>query len=412
MTSNAQHADLKGRRILLGVTGGIAAYKAVELVRLLKQAGADVQVLMSPAASRFIAPLTLGTVSERPVLIEVFPHDEEGAWTKHISLGQWADLFVVAPATAQTIAKLAYGFSDNMLTATALAARCPLLVCPAMDHDMFVHPATQRNIEQLSTFGYAVMPPAYGSLASGLVGQGRLPEPVDIRTQVAEMLNGGAEDSLRGKWVLVTAGPTREYIDPVRFISNPSSGKMGYAVAQAAARRGARVTLVSGPTSLEVPHGVEHVAVETAGQMYETVMARRDADVIVMAAAVADYAPVETSSRKIEKGEGETTLQLRRTRDILRELGARRSDEQILIGFAMETDPGLARARRKLEEKRLDWIVLNTITEEEAGFAVDTNRVTLLSRSGEKEELPLMSKQRVAEALLDHISSESTKPAA
>ncbi|MEX0599951.1 MAG: bifunctional phosphopantothenoylcysteine decarboxylase/phosphopantothenate--cysteine ligase CoaBC [Rhodothermales bacterium] len=413
MTANDGHPDLEGRHILLGVTGGIAAYKSVELVRLLKKAGADVQVLMTPDAGRFITPLTLGTVSERPVLTEIFVDGDEGSWTRHISLGRWADLFVIAPATAHTLAKLAHGFSDNMLTATALAARCPLLICPAMDHDMFVHPATQKNLEVLAEFGYTVMPPAYGSLASGLVGQGRLPEPESIRDAVVDMLGDRAHgESLAGQRVLVTAGPTREHIDPVRYISNPSSGKMGFALAAAAARRGADVTLVTGPTHLPTPSGVTRVDVESAEQMHSSVMEHRGADVIIMAAAVADYSPIETSTQKMKKHDGDVALQLRRTPDILSELGARRSDDQILVGFAMETDDGLAHAREKLDEKNVDWIVLNTLTDEGAGFGVDTNRVTLISRLGEEEELPLMSKRRVAEAILDRLRFDATKPAA
>jgi phosphopantothenoylcysteine decarboxylase/phosphopantothenate--cysteine ligase len=415
MTANPRHPDLAGRRLLLGVSGGIAAYKAVELVRLLKKAGADVQVLMTSEAKRFITPLTLGTVSEHPVLSDVFSVEEEGSWTRHITLGRWADLFVIAPATAQTIAKLAYGFSDSMLTATALAARCPLLICPAMDHDMLVHPATQRNMEVLTGFGHVVMPPAYGSLASGLVGQGRLPEPEDIYSRISELLKSDvadAEGPLSGRSVLVTAGPTREHLDPVRYLSNPSSGKMGFAVAEAAVRRGARVTLVSGPTFIETPAGVERIDVESAAQMYDIVMARRDADLVIMAAAVADYAPEETSSHKLKKEAGEITLRLQRTRDILREIGERRSDEQILVGFAMETENGLVRAREKLETKHLDWIVLNTVTEAGSGFAGDTNRVTLMNRRGAEEQLPLLSKREVADALLDRIESDFTRPAA
>lgn len=412
--AKATHPDLDGRRIVLGVAGGIAAYKSVELVRLLKKAGADVQVVMTPDAARFITPLTLGTVSERPVLQEVFPSgDDEGSWTQHITLGRWADLFVVAPATAQTTAKLAHGFSDNMLTVTALAARCPLLICPAMDHDMFVHPATQKNLDILSSYGYTVMPPAYGSLASGLVGQGRLPEPEEIRDRIVEMIDGnGAPRDLRGHTVLVTAGPTREHIDPVRFISNPSSGKMGFALAEAAARRGADVTLITGPTSLPTPPGTERIDVTTAEQMHRAVMERGTSDVVLMAAAVADFTPRETSSAKRKKAEDDLTLSLRRTPDILQELGAKRSANQVLVGFAMETENGLEHARAKREAKNLDWIVLNNLTDEGAGFGVDTNRVTLIGRDGVEESLPLMSKDEVADAILDHLELDAPKPAA
>ena len=413
MADTEAHARFHGRRILVGVTGGIAAYKAVELVRLFKKAGADVQVLMTRDAERFIPRLTLGTVSEHPVLVDVFPEDEEGSWTKHITLGRWADLFVIAPATAQTVAKMAGGFCDNMLTAVVLAARCPVLVCPAMDHDMFVHPATKANLERLEHYGHFIMPPAYGELASGLVGQGRLPEPADILAQAAEVLGRvGADLPLQGRKVVVTAGPTRESMDPVRFISNPSSGKMGYALAAVAARRGADVTLISGPTHLDAPAGVKRIDVESAQQMYDAVMQVRNADYVLMAAAVSDYAPADRAEHKIKKAEDDLTLRLRRTKDILAELGREKRDGQILVGFAMETHDELENARRKLESKNLDWIVLNRLNEAGSGFAVDTNRVMLLERGGSEEEMPLMSKESVAEAIWNRITSEPSRPAA
>ena len=414
MANTETGIDLDGRNILLGVTGGIAAYKSAELVRLLKKSGAEVQVVMTRDAERFITKLTLGTVSESEVLIDLFPEQEEGSWTKHITLGRWADVFVIAPATAQTIAKMAGGFSENMLTAAALAARCPVLVCPAMDHDMFVHPATKQNIERLASFGYTIMPPAYGPLASGLVGQGRLPEPADILAAVAEIVLGDedADGSLSGTRVLVTAGPTREALDPVRFISNPSSGRMGYAIAAAAARRGASVTLVSGPTQLDAPAGVERVDVTGADEMHAAVMEHRDADIVVMAAAVADYAPAQRAEQKIKKSDGEMTVHLRRTKDILADLGQGKREGQLLVGFAMETENGIENARKKLVSKNLDWIVLNRLNEEGSGFGVETNRVILLHRSGSEEELPLMSKASVAEAIWNRITAETTRPAA
>ena len=398
---------LDGRKLLLGVTGSIAAYKAAELVRLLKKAGAEVQVLMTPDAARFIPPLTLGTLSEREVLVEIFPENAEGSWTKHVALGLWADLFVVAPATAQTVAKLAYGFCDTMLTATALAARCPLLVCPAMDHDMYLHPATQANLERLRAHGAAVMTPGYGELASGLVGHGRMPEPEEILARIADALaEGSAPKPLASRHVLVTAGPTREPIDPVRVITNPSTGTMGYAMAAAAARRGARVTLVSGPTALEAPPGAERIDVTTAEEMHAAVQAPAGADLVSMTAAVADYTPADPADHKLKKSDGgeALTLRLRRTPDILAALGAARRDGQVLVGFAMETDDALANARRKLETKNLDFLVLNDLHEPGAGFGTGTNRVTLLRRGGEAEELPLMPKRDLAEALLDRIA--------
>ena len=394
--------NLEGRKLLLGVTGSIAAYKAAELVRLLKKAGAEVQVLMTPDAARFITPLTLGTLSEREVLVEIFPENESGSWTKHVGLGLWADLFVVAPASAQTLAKLAHGFCDSMLTATALAARCPLLVCPAMDHDMFLHPATQANLDRLRGFGYAVMPPAHGELASGLVGEGRLPEPEDIVAHIENLLDEKS-GPLAGRHVLVTAGPTREALDPVRVLTNPSTGTMGYAVAGAAARRGARVTLVSGPTALAAPPGVERLDVTSAEEMHAAVMQHADADLVVMAAAVADYTPAQPSTSKLKKQDGDLTIRLRRTPDILAELGRQKRAGQVLVGFAMETDDALANARRKLKAKHLDFIVLNNLREPGAGFGPGTNRVTLLRAGGEPEELPLLPKREVAEALLERI---------
>ena len=411
---SAPSPSLSDRHLLLGVTGSIAAYKAAPLVRLFKKSGADVRVLTTPDAERFIPALTLGTLSESEVLTEIFPENEEGSWTKHVTLGQWADLFVVAPATAQTIAKLAHGFCDSMLTATALSARWPLLVCPAMDRDMYRHRATQDNLERLREIGYEVMPAAHGELASGLVGKGRMPEPETIHDRVTEKLADAPEavpeshaqpSPLEDTSVLVTAGPTQEPFDPVRVLTNRSTGTMGYALARAAADRGGNVTLVSGPTTLAPPDGVEVIDVETAEDMNEAVQARRDtADYVFMAAAVADYTPADPSStkRKKEDTDEDLVLHLRRTPDILRTLGAHKQPDQVLVGFALETDDVLENARRKLEEKNLDWIAVNNPTEEGAGFG-PTNRVTLLRRDGPPKELPLMPKADVAEALLDRV---------
>ena len=426
---------LHERKLLLGVSGGIAAYKTAALVRLFKKAGAEVQVLMTPSAARFITPLTLGTLSEREVLTEIFPagpaEETSGSWTQHVSLGLWADLFIVAPATAQTLAKLAGGFSDSMLTATALSARCPLLVCPSMDRDMYRHPAVQANLQRLADYGYAVMPAEKGELASGLTGQGRLPDPEAIVTRVQAMLAGGREpeehggetesSSVRGRGrtdaketsrpladrrVLVTAGPTREPLDPVRHLTNPSTGTMGFALAEAAARRGGAVTLVAGPTPLETPPGrIERIDVQTAEEMHAAVQQHADGtDLVLMAAAVSDYAPAEPSDAKLKKSEGDLTLRLRRTPDILAALGKEKRDGQYLLGFALETDDGPANARRKLEKKNLDWIVLNSPTEEGSGFGPGTNRVTLIGRDGTEEAFPQMPKHTLADALLDRIA--------
>ncbi|MEM6782556.1 MAG: bifunctional phosphopantothenoylcysteine decarboxylase/phosphopantothenate--cysteine ligase CoaBC [Bacteroidota bacterium] len=411
---------LQGTRLLLGVTGSIAAYKAAELVRAFTKAGAEVQVLMTRDAARFITPLTLGTLSEREVLVEIFPDGPAagGSWTKHVHLGLWADLFVVAPATATTLSKLAHGVCDSMLTATALSARCPLLVCPAMDHDMWLHPATQRNLRLLREDGVRILDPEHGELASGLIGQGRLPEPDAIAAHVAtllsEMDDGEVEEhtpeqTLTGKSVLVTAGPTREPIDPVRFISNPSTGTMGYALAAAAAERGGAVTLVSGPTTLATPPGVTRIDVTTADEMYAAAMQHGGADLVIAAAAVADYAPAEPSAHKRKKEAdpaneaGEVVLRLRRTPDILAALGAQKRKGQQLVGFALETQDGLANAQSKLQRKRLDWIVLNYANEDGAGFGTGTNRVTLLGRDGAEVALPKAEKGRIAGAILDRV---------
>ncbi len=398
-------AALANRNIILGVSGGIAAYKSAELVRLLKKAGADVQVVMTPNATRFISPLTLGTLSEREVLIDIFPENEDGSWTRHISLGVWADILVVAPATAQTIAKLAHGFCDSMLTAAALAARCPLLVCPAMDHDMFVHPSTQANLETLEDYGYRIMPPEHGELASGLVGHGRLPEPAAITERIAAELGSATPDGdLAGLKVLVTAGPTHESIDPVRYITNHSSGKMGFALAAAACARGADVVLVSGPVSLESAQGVRRVDVTTAEEMRAAVSSQDDADVVIMAAAVADYTTT-ASTTKIKKAGDDLILELQRTPDILAELGKARRPGQVLVGFALETDNDLENARGKLESKDLDLIAVNNPNDEGGAFGHDTNRVRLISRDGAVEDLGTQSKDRIAGLILDRVRS-------
>lgn len=400
---------------MLGVSGSIAAYKAAELIRLLKKAGAEVQVLMTPDAARFITPLTLGTLSEREVLTEIFPENADGSWTKHVNLGLWADLFVVAPATATTLSKLAAGLCDSMLTATALSARCPVMVAPAMDHDMWLHPATQRNLRTLRSDGVEVIDPAHGELASGLIGTGRLPEPEVLLERIAAKLNEADERSsgvLAGKTVLVTAGPTREAVDPVRYFTNGSTGTMGYALAEAAAQRGADVTLVSGPTNLDAPPGVERINVTSAADMHAAVMAHAEADLVLMAAAVADYTPAEMSDRKVKKSDDDLSIPLRRTTDILAAVGQQKRDGQVLIGFALETHDGAANARGKLERKNLDLIVLNHANEDGAGFGTGTNRVTILGCDGSVTEVSQRPKRDVAEAILDRVLAPSAEPVA
>jgi phosphopantothenoylcysteine decarboxylase / phosphopantothenate---cysteine ligase len=400
-------SDHFGKRLTLGVSGGIAAYKTAELVRLFRKAGAEVQVVMTPSATRFVTPLTLGTLSEREVYSEIFPPNEDGSWTRHVQIGLWSDLFIIAPATAQTIAKLATGMCDSMLTAVALAARCPILVCPSMDHDMYEHQATRENLDRLREIGYLVMDPDVGSLASGLVGKGRLPEPDTIFDRAGEILERAKKEEsglLAGKKVLVTAGPTRERIDPVRFLSNHSTGTMGFEIAAAAARRGASVVLVSGPTTLETPENVLRVDIESAAEMNTAVQKHADADVIIMAAAVADFTPTTTEKSKIKKGSSTLSLQLESTTDILAGVGEHRRPDQILVGFALETDDGLENARGKLLRKNLDWIVLNNPEEEGAGFGTSTNRVTLIPKKGSPTPLPILEKRIVADTLIDAIS--------
>ena len=402
-SATAAGRTLAGRHILLGITGSIAAYKAAMLCRLLKTAGAEVQVVMTPLAKQFITPLTMATLSKNPILVEFF-NPENGAWNSHVSLGEWADCYVIAPATANTLAKMATGVADNLLLTTYLSARCPVVVAPAMDLDMYAHPATQQNLRTLSERGVRIVEPGDGELASGLSGKGRMAEPGEIAAFVGRLLDGQDEKkkTLTGKRLIVTAGATIEAIDPVRFISNHSSGKMGYAIAGELAARGAEVTLVSGRTALPVPPGVERVDVLSADEMYDATVAAFDkADGAVMCAAVADYTPESVSETKLKKGDGELFIRLRRTRDIAAELG-RRKGERILVGFALETDHEEAHAQSKLEKKNFDFIVLNSLRDAGAGFRGDTNKVTFIDRTGD-EALPLLSKQEVAERIADRI---------
>ncbi|MCH7637945.1 MAG: bifunctional phosphopantothenoylcysteine decarboxylase/phosphopantothenate--cysteine ligase CoaBC [Bacteroidetes bacterium] len=401
---------LDGKKLILGVTGSIAAYKAAELVRLLVRAGAEVQPMMTADATRFIAPLTLGTLAKRQVLIQVFPENQDGSWTKHVDLGLWADGLVIAPATANTLAKLANGFCDSMLTATVLSARCAVLVCPAMDHDMWTHPATKANVDRLRSFGYTILDPERGELASGLIGVGRLPEPETIAAFIGEWLESRTQvnRSLEGKKVLVTAGPTREAIDPVRFLSNGSTGTMGFALADAAARRGADVVLLAGPVDLPTPAGVDREDVVSADDLHRAALNHADADLVIAAAAVADYAPATAGEQKMKKADEDLVLQLRRTPDVLAALGERKQNGQVLVGFALETRNGEANARGKLERKNLDWIVLNHANEAGAGFGTGTNRVVLLGADGSRHELPMMDKAAVAARLLDLITAQET----
>ena len=393
---------LEGRHILLGITGSIAAYKAAALCRLLKREGAEVQVVMTALAKQFITPLTMATLSRRPILVEFFD-PENGQWNSHVSLGEWADLMLIAPATANTLAKMTAGVADNLLLTTYLSARCPVMVAPAMDLDMYAHYTTQRNLKELAEHGVGIIEPGSGELASGLEGKGRMAEPEEIVEQLKQHFTE-KKKSLAGKHFVVTAGATIEPIDPVRFLSNHSSGKMGYAIAEELAQRGARVTLVSGRTALPVPQGVDRVDVLSAEEMFEaTTRAFQEADGAVMAAAVADYTPATVATEKLKKSDDDLSIPLKRTKDIAATLG-REKGGKLLIGFAMETTNEEAHASEKLTKKNFDFIVLNSLRDEGAGFRGDTNKVTLIDRAGQ-ESLPLMSKREVAARIADKIET-------
>jgi len=399
---------LRGKHILVGVTGGIAAYKVCYLVRELKKAGADVKVVMTEAATKFVAPLTFSALSGHEVASNLWTRNQStssAVGTQHIDLATWADVFVIAPASANTIAKLTYGLSDNLLTIIALASTGPIVLAPTMDADMYINPVTQQNVARLKERGYFVVPPEEGEHASGLKGPGRLPAVQLILEEIDRVLEKSHQD-LKGNKILVTAGPTHEVIDPVRFISNRSSGKMGFALANAAALRGATVTLVTGPVHLETPRSVTRIDVESADNMQREVLKRaRKADAVIMAAAVADYTPQAPARNKIKK-ESEArslTLALKETPDILESLGQRKSKGQVLVGFALETGDELRGAREKLKSKNLDFIVLNSLADKGAGFGTDTNVVTIIDKKGKAEKLPLMSKFDVANEILSRL---------
>ena len=396
---------IEGTKIIVGVTGSIAAYKSAYLVRGLLQRGADVRVAMTPSATRFIAPLTFSSLTSHPVAIEMYPDassEASGSW--HIDWALWADLMVIAPASASTIARLATGLSDNALTVIATALRGELFIAPAMDLDMYRYAALARNVATLRAQGVGVIPPGTGFLASGLHGEGRLAEPEDIIEHLSSAI--ATSRSLQGVHMLVTAGPTQEAVDPVRFLSNHSSGKMGYALASEAKRRGAEVTLVSGPVTEVPPSGIRLVRVTSAEEMATAVDAYRDdADVVIAAAAVADFTPIDVKSSKMKRREMESdemTIRLKPTRDILRSIGENRRREQIIVGFALESENLLASARRKLEEKRCDLIVANSAVEEGSGFGGDENRITLVEHDRE-QEFPRMSKRECAVVILEAI---------
>jgi len=394
---------LHGKKILLGVSGSIAAYKAATIVRLLVKEGAQVKVVMTPAAAGFITPLTLATLSKNAVPLQISDHD---SWNNHVELGRWADVMLIAPASANTIAKMANGLCDNLLLATYLSATCPVIFAPAMDEDMWRHPATRSNIEKLISYKNILIPVANGELASGLIGEGRMAEPEEILVFLRRHFSkSGAPKPLAGKLAVVTAGPTIEHIDPVRYISNHSSGKMGIAIAEALADAGAQVKLILGPTHLSTSHGgIETIRVQSAEEMFHAVIAAYPlSDLVVAAAAVADYRPAQVADKKIKKGEEQLNIPLEKTHDILRTLGNNKGPQQMLVGFSLETNNEKEYALKKLREKHLDMIVMNSLADPGAGFNYDTNKVTLFDRKGREKSLPLKSKQEVAQDIVSAI---------
>ncbi|EAQ47790.1 bifunctional phosphopantothenoylcysteine decarboxylase/phosphopantothenate--cysteine ligase CoaBC [Leeuwenhoekiella blandensis] len=396
---------LSGKKVLLGVTAGIAAYKAAFLVRGFIKAGAEVRVIMTPDAKDFVTPLTLSTLSKNEVLSTFTQEENENAvWNNHVELGLWADFLVIAPATANTLAKMASGTSDNLLLATYLSAKCPVYFAPAMDLDMYKHPSTHQSFEKLISYGNIMIPATSGELASGLEGKGRMAEPEAIVSFVEDdILN---KLPLKGKKVLITAGPTYEAIDPVRFIGNHSSGKMGYAIAEAAAGLGASVILISGPTHLQLKHNlIEVIRVTSAAQMLDAVQANFDkVDIAIAAAAVADYRPAQVANQKIKKKEASMSIALEPTTDILAHMGKTKG-KQFLVGFALETENEVANAKGKLERKHLDLIVLNSLNDQGAGFKTETNKVTFISKSGAVVPQELKPKDEVAKDLLHMIQN-------
>ena len=392
---------LKGKHIILGITGGIAAYKCATLTRLLVKAGAEVQVIMTPNAKQFIQPLTLSTLSGKPVISEFFTANT-GQWNSHVDLGLWADALIIAPATASTIGKMANGVADNMLVTTYLSAKAPVFVAPAMDLDMMRHPSTVRNLELLRSYGNHIIEPAEGELASHLIGKGRMEEPENILKALDRFF--AAKEDLKGKRVLITAGPTVEKIDPVRYISNFSSGKMGFALAEECACRGAEVTLVAGPVALKTPEGnIERIDVTTAVEMHDAVMkSLPESDAVILCAAVADYRVENVADSKIKREKTQNpVIQLTPNPDIARAVGQAKRPDQVTVGFALETDNEQANAQGKLERKNLNFIVMNSLRDKNAGFQVDTNKITIITDRGETIEGECKSKRDVARDITD-----------
>lgn len=394
---------MKGKKIVLGITGSIAAYKAAVLTRLLIKKGAEVQIVITPAGKEFITPITLSALTSKPVISEFFSQ-RDGTWHSHVDLGLWADAMVIAPATASTIGKMAHGIADNMLVTTYLSMKAPVFVAPAMDLDMFAHPSTQHNLDILRSYGNHIIEPASGELASHLVGKGRMEEPEKI-VEALENFFAKQED-LKGKKVMITAGPTYEKIDPVRFIGNYSSGKMGYALAEVCAERGAEVTLISGPVNLNVSHpNIHRIDVESAEQMYQAAKeAYAQADAGILCAAVADFTPEQTADHKIKREKDDLVLRLKPTQDIAAALGKEKKPHQLLVGFALETNDEILHAQDKLVRKNFDFIVLNSLNDKGACFRCDTNKITIIERQGETP-YPLKGKKEVSEDIIDKLAS-------
>lgn len=392
---------LKDKHIVLGITGSIAAYKAASLARLLIKAGAEVQIVITPAGKEFITPVTLSALTGKPVVSEFFTAND-GTWHSHVDLGQWADLMLIAPATASTLGKMANGVADNMLITTYMSMKAPVMIAPAMDLDMFAHPATTRNLEILRSYGNIIIEPAAGELASHLIGKGRMEEPEKILSVVEDFFN--QQETLSKKKILITAGPTYEKIDPVRFIGNYSSGKMGFALAEECARRGAEVVLVAGPVSLKVNHpNIKRIDVESAEEMYNaSIKEFPGMDAAILCAAVADFRPSEQYSQKVKRGEDLLKISLVPNKDIAASLGKMKKANQLLIGFALETNDEETNALKKMAKKNLDYIVLNSLNDAGAGFKYDTNKVAILKKNGERKDFGLKSKYDVASDIIDH----------
>ncbi len=393
---------LQGKKILIGITGGIAAYKINHLVRDFIKNGAEVQIILTPSAKDFVSPLTLSTLSQKPVYSDFTTQNRE--WNNHVDLALWADVMLIAPCTANTLSKIANGNCDNILMATYLSAKCPIFIAPAMDLDMYAHPSTQRNLSIVEEYGHFIIPAEEGELASGLIGKGRMAEPETIFKYIHDFFHQEAS-SLKGKHILITAGPTYEAIDPVRFIGNHSSGKMGYALAEEAQKKGAKVTLISGPSALTPPQGIEFHKVTTAQEMFDQVFNHySQADIAIMSAAIADYTPKIVAQEKIKKNEEEMTLTLVKNPDILKTMGERKQ-HQWLVGFALETENEEENAKGKLQRKNLDMIVLNSLKDKGAGFQQDTNKIKIITDT-EQKEFSLKSKKEVAKDILNFIEDK------